>query len=380
MKVEPFKMERWQSTWEHRVAINLSESGVAPLSVRELLPPGESATLLDERLGYCQGNGSDELRAAIAAFHPGAGVDDVVVTVGCAEANHLVTWNLIEPGDEVVMMVPNYMQTWGLARAYGAEVREWRLRPDAAAGRWRGDLDELRRLVGSRTRLILLCNPSNPTGSCMTAEELDEIVRIAERSGCWILSDEVYRGSEIVSDAETASMWGRYDRALVTGGLSKAYGLPGLRIGWVVGPAEKIAAFWSLSDYTTIAPATLSDRLATLALEPESRRRLLARTRGQLATNLPILTTWLDELGNDVSYLAPEAGAMLFLGYRHRINSTELVERLRVEKDVLVVAGDHYGMDGYLRIGYGYVTEDLREGLARIAEVLGTLEARSNAA
>jgi hypothetical protein len=379
MKVEPFAMERWQSTWENRVEINLSESGVEALRVRELLADSEAAALLDSRLGYSQSNGTEELRGAVAAFHPGAGLDNVVVTIGCAEANHLVTWSLVEPGDEVVMMVPNYMQTWGLTRAFGAEVKEWRLRPDPAAGRWRADLDELGGLLGPRTRLILLSNPNNPTGSCVPAEELDEIVRIAAGSGCWILADEVYRGSEVAGGEETASMWGRYDRLLVTGGLSKAYGLPGLRIGWVVGPAEKVASFWGLSDYTTIGPAALSDRLATLALRPERRRRLLERTRGRLATNLPILTRWLDELGDEVGYLRPQAGAILYLWYRHRINSTKLVERLRAEKDVLVVAGDHFGMDGHLRIGYGYGTEHLREGLARIAEVLGSVELREPA-
>lgn len=373
MKVEPFAMERWQSVWENRVEINLAESGVEPLTVRELVGPGEASELLDERLVYSQSNGTEELRAAVAAFHAGAGPDNVIVTIGCAEANHLVTWKLIEPGDEVVMMIPNYMQTWGLARAFGAEVKEWRLRPDPAAGRWRGDLDELESLVGPKTRLILLCNPNNPTGSCVPAEELDEIARIAGAAGAWILSDEVYRGSEISTGEETPSMWGRYERVLVTGGLSKAYGLPGLRIGWVLGPEETVASFWALSDYTTIGPPTLSDRLATVALRPERRRRLLERTRGKLTTNLPILTSWLDRLGDGLTYLEPEAGAMLYLAYRHPINSTALVERLRAEKDVLVVPGDHYGMDGHLRIGYGYVTDELKEGLARIAEVLDSL-------
>lgn len=373
MRVEPFLMERLQSTWEHHVGINLSESGVKPLSVRELLADenGAVSALLDQKLGYTQTNGTEELRGAVVAFHPGAGTDNVIVTVGCAEANHLVTWNLLEPGDEVVMMIPSYMQTWGLARAFGAEVKEWRLAPDAEAGRWRGDLDELRSLVSARTRLILLCHPNNPTGSCLTADELDEVGRIADRVGAWVLSDEVYRGSEIGSDEETPSLWGRCERALVTGGLSKAYGLPGLRIGWVVGPAEKVASLWSLHDYTTIAPAALSDRLAVAALR--RRGQLLSRTRSILRSNLEVITAGLDELRDVLTYIRPQAGAMLYLGYRHAVNSTELVERLRLEEDVLVVPGDHYGMDRHLRIGFGYGTDHLREGLARIVRLLATV-------
>ena len=170
-------------------------------------------------------------------------------------------------------------------------------------------------------------------------------------------------------------MWGRGERVLVTGGLSKAYGLPGLRIGWIVGPPPQIADLWARHDYTTIAPAALSDRLATLALEPGRRRRLIERTRAILRRNLEVIGAWLDERGGQLEYLPPQAGAMLYLRYRHAVNSTELVERLRRERGVLVVPGDHFGMDGHLRIGYGYGTEKLREGLARIAEELAGLAA-----
>jgi hypothetical protein len=373
VKIEPFLMERMQSTWEHRVEINLSESGVVPLSVRELVDDGDVDALLGEPLAYVQSNGSEALRLAVAALHPGAGEDHVEITTGCAEANYLAAWQLVEPGDEVVMTLPNYMQTWGLARAFGAEVKPWRLRPDEAAGRWRPDLDELRRLVRPRTRLILLCHPNNPTGSCLTAAELDEIAAVAALHGAWILCDEVYRGAELAGGEESPSMWGRGERVLVTGGLSKAYGLPGLRLGWIVGPPPQIAELWSRHDYTTIAPATLSDRLATLALEPARRRRLLERTRSILRRNLGVITSWLDALGDRLTYLPPQAGAMLYLRYRHAVNSTVLVERLRRDRGVLVVPGDHYGMDGHLRIGYGYGTEKLREGLARIGEELAAI-------
>ena len=130
------------------------------------------------------------------------------------------------------MLVPNYMQTWGLSRAFGATIREWRLVEDHEAGRWRIDLAALERLVSSRTKMIVICNPNNPTGARLTAADLDGIARIADRHGAWILSDEVYRGAEL-DGVETASMWGRSDRAIITSGLSKAYGLPGLRIGWI---------------------------------------------------------------------------------------------------------------------------------------------------
>src|SRR5690606_29903499 len=110
-------------------------------------------------------------------------------------------------------------------------------------GRWRVDIDALERFVGPQTRVIFLCNPNNPTGMRMTAEDLDGVCRIASRAGAWVISDEIYRGAEF-DGVETPSAWGRYDRVLVTSGLSKAYGLPGLRIGWVVGPPDVVAQLW----------------------------------------------------------------------------------------------------------------------------------------
>jgi hypothetical protein len=371
VKLEQFAMERMQSTWENRVAFNLSESGVHPLTPRELLGD-DVGIVLDQPLVYTQSNGTPELRAEVAALYPGATADHVQITNGGSEANYLAMWRLVEPGDEVAMLVPNYMQTWGLIRAFGGSVREWPLIEDRAAGRWRPDLDQLERIVSGRTRAIVLCTPNNPTGARLTAEELDRVGAIAARHGAWVVSDEVYRGAEHTA-TDSASMWGRGERVLVTSGLSKAYGLPGLRIGWIVAPPAMVASTWSYHDYTTIAPGALSDRLARVALSPEKRPELLERTRRILRANLPTIETWLRDHHPAFSWIAPEAGAILYVRYNYRINSTELVTRLREEQDVLIVPGDHFGMDGYLRLGYGERAEYLRQGLDRLHALLSTL-------
>jgi hypothetical protein len=372
MRLERFEMERMQSTYENLVEYNLSESGVRPLTPRELVgDPAALEALLDQRLVYTQSNGTVELRQAIAGMYPSAAIEHVEVTNGGSEANFITILNLIEPGDEVVMLVPNYMQTWGLARAFGGTVREWRLVEDASAGRWRVDLDALDRLVTPRTKLIVICNPNNPTGARVTAAELDAIAQAADRHGAWILSDEVYRGAEVDGQL-TASMWGRSDRAIVTSGLSKAYGLPGLRIGWIVAPPPLIASLWSYHDYTTICPGALSDRMARVALAPARREQLFERTRGILRRNLPLVEDWLRAAGG-FHWIRPEAGAILYVRYDHAINSTVLVTRLREEKSVLVVPGDHFGMDGYLRLGFGEPPEYNRAGLDRLRELLSSL-------
>jgi len=361
MKLETFAMERMQSTYENQVAFNLSESGVHPLTLGELVDDGDSReALLGEALRYTQSNGTVALRSAIAALYPNATPDNIQVTNGGSEANYITTWNLVEPGDEVVMMMPNYMQTWGLARAFGATIREWPLVSERT--RWRIDADALADVVSARTRLIIICNPNNPTGARLEAADLDRIAAVAGRNGCWILSDEIYRGAEL-DGRETPTIWGRYDRTIVTSGLSKAYGLPGLRVGWVVAPPALISSLWAYHDYTTIAPGALGDALARRALEPERRARILARTRGILTRNFPIIAEWLDVHGDLFSYAPPDAGAIVYVHYDHAINSTELVTRLRTAKGVLIVPGDHFGMDGYLRLGFGDEPAYLRAGL-----------------
>src|SRR5215204_5080097 len=314
MRLPPFALERFQSIWENRVAWNVSESGVEPLRVAELVDTTALRdALLDHQLGYPQTNGTAELRDLVAAMYPGATRDHVQITNGGSEANCILLMRLVEPADEVVFMVPNYMQASGLARALGATVKPWRLRETGtgAAARWAPDLAELETLVGPKTRAIFLCNPNNPTGARVDEATLDAICRTAERLGAWVIDDEIYRGAE--RDAEdTPTLWGRYERAIVSSGLSKAYGLPGLRIGWAVAPQDVVADLWAIHDYTTIAPGGINDRLARIALSPPRREILLARTRGIVRAKYPLIRRWI-ERQEGLSHIAPDAGAIVFV-------------------------------------------------------------------
>lgn len=373
MKLEPFAMERWQSTYENLVEYNLSESGVHPIAVHELVGDGNLADrLLATELGYSQSNGTPELRRTIARLYPGADEDHVLVTNGSSEANFIAVWSTVEPNDEVVMMLPNYMQIHGLARGFGGNVRPFRLNAELG---WQPDLEELRRAVTSKTKLIAVCNPNNPTGAVLNDLAMDAIVNAARACGAWLLADEVYQGAER-DGVTTQSFWGRYEKTIITNGLSKAYGLPGLRIGWMVAPKEPIARAWMHHDYLTIAPSTLSDQLARLALAAGNREAILRRTRGILQKNYPILEGWIEEHGELFSLVPPRAGAIAYLKYHLDINSSKLAEKLRAEKSVLLVPGDHFGMDKYLRIGYGPREDYLKTGLHRIDEVLREVKAK----
>jgi aspartate/methionine/tyrosine aminotransferase len=369
MPFRPFAMERWQSTWENRVRFNLSESGVRALCANELakLAGDDAAALLDAALGYPQSNGTEELRSSIAAIYPGATAAQVLVTTGSSEANFVNVWALVEPGDAVAIVVPTYMQTWGLANALGAQVRPIWLREELA---WQPDPGDVTRAIAPGTKLVVVTNPNNPTGAILSSEAMDHIARRADEVGAWLLADEVFLGAER-SGTATASFWGRGERVVVVGGLSKAYGLPGLRIGWSVASSQHATAIWHRKEYTTIAPTTLGDALAAVALRPDVRPRVLARTRAIVRDNWQIVERWLRTTEGELRWRAPDAGAIVWVRYREPVRSTAIAETLRAEQDVLVVPGEHFEMDGFVRLGFGMAPADLEAALARVLRVLG---------
>ena len=377
MRMDRFHMERTQCLYENEVKWNISESGVAPLRVEELLDGDAGrAELLGLALKYPESNGSRLLRERIALFYPGATADNVLVTTGCSEANYTTLWGLLEKGDRVAVMIPNYLQSWGLARAYAGSADTYRLveKRRGLRDRWGLDVASLERAVTKKTRVIMVTNPNNPTGAVLTEEEMGQVIRVARKVGAWIVSDEVYRGAEVATDTTSPTFWGRYAKVIVTAGLSKAFGLPGLRIGWIVAPPKQTASFWAYQDYTTLTPTMLSDRLARAAMEPRRREEILARTRGIIRRHLPRVEDWIRGHGDLFDYIPPVAGAIALVKYRLPIGSAALFDRLRLEKSVLITPGAHFGIGRYIRIGYGYDVGKTLEGLSRVDQLLAELQ------
>jgi len=371
MKIPEFELERFQSLYEHHVDYNLSESGVHPLKVRDLVDNIDA--FLERELIYEQTNGPALLRERIAALYEGARADNVLVTNGTIEANFLATWGLLEPGDEVVYMLPNYVQIKGLAESWDNALKPFHLREEKG---WQPDLAEFEAAVTKRTKVIALCNPNNPTGVLLSDAAKAGIIAVAERAGAWLLVDEIYRGTEH-SGVMIDSFWGTYDKVIATAGLSKAYGLPGLRIGWMIAPEPFIEDAWGYKDYTSITAGTLSYDLATKALEPTMRQKILGRNRNLVKTNLELLKVWIAEQSSLFSLSPPQAGAMAFVKYHFDIPSLELTDKLHKEKSVLVVPGAHFGLEHFLRVGYGLPTDDLKAALGRIAETVNDLKLKA---
>ncbi|MEM7345261.1 MAG: aminotransferase class I/II-fold pyridoxal phosphate-dependent enzyme [Chloroflexota bacterium] len=336
--------------------------------LHELVTPEELNELYQTvQLRYIQTNGTPELKAAICQLYPGATPDNVLVTNGSAEANFITLWRHLEPGDEMVALYPNYLQVPGIARNFGATVTPVYLKESLG---WAPDLDEFEAAVTPKTSLIYITNPNNPTGAVLTQAEMERIVAIADKVGAWILADEVYRGAELDGDL-SPSFWGMYDKVLIVSGLSKAYTLPGLRMGWLIGPPSVAENAWGYHDYTTITTGALNDRLAQLAMRPETRRKILQRNRDISARNLETLTDWLASHAGMFRFIPPQIGGVAFIGYNRPINSTDLVLKLLHEQSVLIVPGDAFGVDGYVRVGYG--AHNLKPGLGLINNTLQTL-------
>jgi len=376
MPIEVFAMERMQSTWENLVEFDMSESGVRPLTLRELVDMGfDLEAFLDQPLGYSQSNGTIELRERVAAIYPGADLDQIEITNGTSEANYLIALSQLRPGDDVAMEVPNYMQMPGVARSLGARVRTFHLRQSTG---WEPDWDEFEAAVTPRTRLVYLSNPNNPTGAVLTASAMRRIVDRCDTTGTWLLADEVYLGAEIERE-RTASFLGMSERVVVTSGLSKAFGIPGVRVGWIAGPRQLVAECWSQHDYLTIGPNKLSDHVARVAVEPQNRERCYARTRDILRRNLPIAREWIASFDGRLTWREPQAGAIGLIRYDASVPSLEIAERVRVNQSTLIVPGSHVGLEGHLRIWLGGHEAFLREGLERIGAELRQLFDRSPA-
>ncbi|MGI9221015.1 MAG: aminotransferase class I/II-fold pyridoxal phosphate-dependent enzyme [Woeseiaceae bacterium] len=364
MKIEEFTLERIQSLYENLVPLNLSDSGVHPMSIRDLLDDSEIDELLQLELGYGWTNGDVSLRETIASLYKDRGPDDVIVTNGSAEANFLMVMSLLNPGDEIVVFTPNYLQIFGWAQAIGVDVKTVKHNESAD---WQADIDALRNAVSAKTRLITICNPNNPTGATLSIDMLQALVDIARDNDAYLHADEVYKGSELDAE-EGPSVADLYDKAIATNGLSKAMALPGLRIGWLVGPAEEIYSAWQSKDYTSITTSTISEYVAERVLKLDLRQKVLNRSKQILRENRALITDWVAGHSEYVSLIPPKAGGMAFVRYNRDMNSTELAHTLRNDFGVLILPGDVYGLDGYFRVGIGAPKSHLEPGLEKIGE------------
>lgn len=377
MNIERFELERWMSHWELLVTHDICESGILPLSLTELytLLPADAASALESQLrdvpaAYSEARGTIELRTLLAETYEGVTPEDVLVTTGAIEANFLALNALLSAGDHVVSVSPAYQQLHSVPRSLGAELDLWDLaQPE---GGFAYDVDRLEALLRPDTKLIIINTPHNPTGAILNSEQLDRVIDLARERDAWILSDEAYRWLEFPGgEALVEPTRNRYEKTVSVGTVSKPFGMPGLRIGWLAANADIAQHTWALRDYISLSPAKMSDAITCKLIE--HRDRIMPRNTAIMTENLATAREWFARNGDLAAWSEPKGALLAMMTYTADLDSTTLANRLAEEAGVMLAPGAAFGLEGHLRIGIGQRPAIFREGLEKTSEFLRTL-------
>lgn len=374
MEIADFELERYFARWEFDVEHLLCASDPEAVPMGELLGMADAETgrlWADLRLGYTESSGHPLLRAEIARAYRTVDPDEVLVCSGAQEAIFVALGAMLGPGDHAVVAWPSYQSLHEVARAAGAEVTLLPLEHDHG---WALDLDRLRAALRPSTRAVVVNFPHSPTGALPPASTLDALVELVEERGAWLVSDEVYRLLELDPAERWPAAVDRSPRALSIGVMTKAFGLGGLRIGWVAcHDRELLGRFAARKDYTTICNSAPSEILALIALRAADR--LLARSMGIIRSNLRLLDGFFAEQSGWIDWVRPRAGTVGFPRLRPDVDAEAFTAGLVEAERVLLLPGSVFGHRGnHVRLGFG--RRDLPEALAALTRFAARYLAR----
>ena len=359
-------LERWMRQYYFNTEIDIGSSGVQSFSLaelRELLGLTEEETdsiVFDDSKTL----GGEGLRTALARRYGNGDPETVIATHGSSEAIFLIMNALVRPGDEVVILEPIYQQFYSIGESLGANYKHWPLRFEQ---RFVPDVGEVKGLISSRTRAVVVNFPHNPTGASLSIAEQKELIDAVAGVRAYLVWDGAF--AEMSYDTEPLpDPFNLYERAISMGTLSKAFGLPGLRVGWCLAPPEVLASCVHLRDYLTLHLSPLVELIAQRAIEKADV--LLSVRRTQIKRNLAIVTQWVEENSESVEWVPPRGGVCTFLRLRHIDNVEAFCHRLVREHKVLLVPGNCFNRPQHVRLGFGSATAELREGLSRLSEAL----------
>ena len=374
MKIQPFKVEEWMNAYETRARYNIAETCVDSVSLEELFrltnTDGEAfwQNFRKKRLTYGDIEGAPEFRQGVCGLYRTLKVENIVPTHGASGANHHVFYSLIQPGDEVISIMPTYQQLYSIPESLGAKVKILNLTRENG---YHVDLQALRELVTERTSIICINNPNNPTGVLLTEEELTGIVEIARKVDAWVLCDEVYRHLTQTDDW-CPSIADLYEKGISVSSMSKVFSLAGLRLGWIATrDRNAIRSFLSHRDYNLISCGMLDETIAGIALS--GAENILKRNRQIVRANLAILNQWVNTQPH-VSYVKPEAGTTALVYYDLDIPSRTFCEELFARTGAFVTPGECFELEHCMRIGYACDTDTLKAGLAAMDEYIAIKE------
>lgn len=375
MDIKTFKVERWMDEYETKCTYNLAETCIDSLTVREVIEmagldvAAYMNELADTRLTYSHIDGSPELLRGIAGLYSDVVRPEHIIPMhGAIGANYQILMTLIDPGDNMISVMPTYQQHYSIPESIGAEVRILNLNLD---NHFLPDIEKLKALVDGKTKLITMNSPNNPSGSLIPKELMEQVIEVARSVGAYVLCDEVYRG--ISEDGSYMySVADLYEKGISVGSMSKCWSMAGVRLGWIVTrDVDLIRRCHERRDYDTISCAVLDDKLAALALA--NKDKIIERNSAILKKNRQILDDWVNATP-EVYYQRPVAGTTALVYYRKNMSSRELCERLLRETGVLFTPGECFEMEGAVRIGYAFDSKVLKEGLDLFGAFLKTID------
>ena len=361
MQIKPFRIEQYFGKYEFTTKYLLSSSDMQSCTIAELLAlePGSQERLLRHWCGYTESPGAPELREVISGMYRGIKSKDVLVTAATEEGIFVLYHALLSPGDHVIVETPCYESALEVARSTGAQITEWHR---CFGNGWAHDVAALEKSIQPNTKIIYINTPHNPTGLLMAAEVFQQVIQLAAARGIILFCDEVYRELEHDPASRLPAACELYDRAVSLGSMSKTYGLPGLRLGWLASKdADILERCLELKHYTSICSSAPSEFLAALALR--HREVLIQRNREIALRNLPLLDAFFRQRSSLFEWVKPNASPIGFVRYKRNRDVLFFCEEVAREAGVLLLPGSVYDQPGFIRFGFG--RKNMPESLAR---------------
>ena len=369
MLIVPFQLERNFALYEFKVKYLLSPSDCESLSMAELVSMAAPASLelwQGLRLSYTESQGHPLLRGEVARLYQHISPGNIIIAAP-EEAIFIAMQTLLKPGDQVVAIAPAYQSLHEIARSIGCELINWNLTPGPHAT-WRLDLDQLKDSLTTRTRMLVINFPHNPTGHMLTCNDLDSVIQLARKHGLYLFSDEMYRLLEYEPATRLPAVCDLYEKGISLSGLSKSFALPGLRIGWLATQESALLESWlAFKDYTTICNSAPGEILAIIALQ--NKEQIVRRNLDIIRENIASAQEFFGRHAQHFTWFSPKAGSVAFPEWLGLRPVEQFCQAVLDQQGVMIVPGSLFGFHGnHFRVGLG--RRNLPEALAHVGDYL----------
>lgn len=360
-------MENWFKKYRPFVKYNLADSGVRDLTIKQIfeLCGKDVAALNDIKLEYKDSRGSEELRKAITQTYISVNPENILVTTSTSEALFIFLNEVLSPGDTVILEFPAFQSLYEVPRALGCNVKFLKLKYEEG---YLPNISRLKELIDTRTKLIVINNPHNPTGSTLRSEELSKIWEIAESCGAYLLADEHYRFLPLDGTETVSSMVDLNSKIIGTGSITKCFGMIGLRMGWLIGPSKLLQQCQIFKDYLTHVLSPISDFIATMVIK--NREVILKKNIQMIKKNVTVFESFISRHNDILSWVPPKGGAVCFPKYNLDISSDRFCECLIDQEDVFLLPGSCFEKEGFFRVCLGVENKLFTEAIERMDKYL----------